>query len=137
MLLERVQAVASAGGAIIWLPLQWPVITLRVLETGTQNLLWFIADESFRELSDVAKPVELEITRLSVSPIRHEVSPAAVAFDTLPLRYGEPPLGMRQFFPDGSRPADLKSSISYLIVVRQTWDGDGRWFELRLTSPSG
>lgn len=135
MVLERAHAVASNDGMTIWLPLRWPVITLRVLQPKTQELMWDIGHESFHEISEVAEPLEIEITRVSVSPITRGAPPAAIVFDTVPLRYGDPPAGMRQFFPRGCKPPDLEASKSYLIVVRENLDGDLRRFEVSLASP--
>src|SRR5947207_7977313 len=108
-LIEPARAIAAGSQVTIWLPVQWPVITLSIVRRDTQRVVWQIAHESFSRVLLPVEGMDLRLDRFAA--VKVEGEPLSQSFPTLddsPLRYGEAPIGMKQFLPSDGHPVELE-----------------------------
>lgn len=132
MKLERAEARETGGQVTIWLPVHWPVMTLSVIRRDTQDVMWQIAEESFRLVAMPREESELRIDRIFLEKVQEDDQSPASMVECSTLRYGEAPERMRQFVPTDGQPPALESGGEYLIAVRERPDTHLRRFLISL-----
>jgi hypothetical protein len=127
--LEAAEVRREDGAVVIWLPIQWPVMTLSVLRRDTQELVWQIAHESFRRIEMPDQQLSMNVERLTTERLeQRELGSADRNGPRSRLRYGEAPDGMKQFVPADARPPELIRGVSYVVAVRERPGVDVRRF---------
>ena len=126
----KVRSTIDGNEVTVWLPMKrWPVISVSIVDETMKHLLWAVMHESFSEVvAEVVGPIELTITRVSEA-LREPDAAVAGTGEEIALHYGVAPKGMHQTVPSGSTPPALRHGTRYLAIVRETVEGNLRWFE--------
>ena len=120
------------GRVVIWLPIQsCPVISLSVVQSAKQRIMWTILHESFTEATE-GVPNDVEIIVTSIGPKKNADAERIQSDANVSLEYGVVPVGMRQAYPRNERATPLERGEHYVVTVWQTLSGDADHFIVEL-----
>lgn len=126
----KVRSTVNGNEVTVWLPVKrWPVVSVSIVDETMKHLFWAVMHESFSEaVPETVGPIELTITRVSAA-LREPDAAVAGKGEEIALHYGVAPAGMHQTVPSGSTPPALRHGTRYVAIVRETVEGNLRWFE--------